>query len=116
MKDVINLKENWSCMKRNEKREYGVIVLKENTPEIRRKILDSGISVCVCAEFNDSCWLDFHPNLVKDFKVMHVHGVGYPYEGETKESTLAIFLHEAKDPYFCKDVDEFIKMVKECLV
>lgn len=96
--------------------EYGVIVLKENSPEIRQKIRDSGIDVCVCAGFKDACWLDFHPNLIKGFNIKSVHGVGYPYEGETQESTLAIFLNEATNPYFCKDVDEFIKMVKEYLV
>ena len=90
--------------------------MKENSQEIRKRIKGAGISVCVCAEFADACWLDFHPNLVNDFKVRDVHGLGYPCEGETQEQELARFLYEAKDPYFCKDVDEFIKMVKENLV
>ena len=89
---------------------------KELSRQIQNELKEAGIKLCICAEFKDSCWLDFHPNLVKDFKVMNVHGLGYPCEGETQEQELARFLYEAKDPYFCKDVDEFIKMVKEYLV
>jgi hypothetical protein len=31
----------------------------------------------------------------------------------TKEETRAMFLHEVKNPIWCKGVDEFIKLIKE---
>lgn len=83
-------------------------ILKENSEEIRKKITDAGIYVCPCANFVDADWLDYHTSVANG-----VHGNGYPYEGMTREETRALFLHEVKNPIWCKDVDEFIKLIKE---
>ena len=83
-------------------------ILKNNSEEIRKKITDAGIYVCPCANFVDADWLDFHTSVNNG-----VHGNGYPFEGMTKEETRALFLHEVKNPVWCKDVDEFIKLIKE---
>lgn len=83
------------------------IILKENNEAIRNKIREAGIDVCCCAKFYDADWLDYHPSITKS-----VHGVGYPYEGMTKEQTLALYLEECKDAVYCKDVDEFIYRIK----
>ena len=73
-------------------------ILKENSEEIRKKITDAGIHVCHCASFVDADWLDYHTLVANG-----VHGSGYPYEGMTKEETRTLFLHEVKNPVFCKD-------------
>jgi hypothetical protein len=83
-------------------------ILKENSEEIRKKITDAGIYVCHCANFFDADWLDYHTSVANG-----VHGNGYPYEGMTKEETRAMFLHEVKNPIWCKDVEEFIRLIKE---
>lgn len=83
-------------------------ILKENSEEIRKKITDAGIRVCTCASFVDADWLDYHTLVANG-----VHGNGYPYEGMTKEETRAMFLHEVKNPIWCKDVEEFIRIIKE---
>lgn len=85
-------------------------VLKENNEAIRKKITEAGIYVCHCASFKLSCWLDYSTVVGNG-----VHGVGYPFEGETQEQTLAMFKHELKNPVWCKDVDEFIKLILEFL-
>jgi len=83
-------------------------ILKENSPAIRKKIEESGIGVCACASFEDADWLDFSTAVDNG-----VHGVGYPYEGETKETTLAMYVHELKNPVWCENVDEFINEIKK---
>ena len=83
-------------------------ILKNNSEEIRKKITDAGISVCFCASFVDADWLDYSTAVGNG-----VHGVGYPYEGMTKEETLALYQHEVKNPIWCNDVEEFIKLIKE---
>lgn len=83
-------------------------ILKNNSEEIRKKITDAGISVCFCASFVDADWLDFSTAVNYG-----VHGVGFPFDGMTKEETRALFLHEVKNPIWCKDVDEFIRLIKE---
>jgi hypothetical protein len=83
-------------------------ILKENSVEIRRKIRESGIYVCPCAEFVDADWLDFHTSVNNG-----VHGNGYPFEGMTKEETRALFLYEVKNPVWCENVDEFINEIKK---
>ena len=88
--------------------ENKCFILKDNSEEIRKKILDAGIVVCLCAEFTDSDWLEYHTSVANG-----VHGNGYPYEGMTKEETRALFLHEVKNPIWCKDVEEFIRLIKE---
>jgi hypothetical protein len=83
-------------------------ILKNNSEEIRKKITDAGISVCFCASFVDADWLDYSTAVGNG-----VHGNGYPCEGMTKEETRALFLHEVKNPIWCNDVEEFIKLIKE---
>ena len=88
--------------------ENKCFILKNNSEEIRKKIKDAGIDVCYCASFVDSDWLEYHTSIANG-----VHGNGSPLEGMTKEETRALFLHEVKNPIWCKDVDEFIKLIKE---
>ena len=83
-------------------------ILKNNSEEIRKKVTDAGISVCFCASFAGADWLDFSTAVNNG-----VHGVGYPDVGMTKEETLALYKHEVKNPIWCKDVDEFINLIKE---
>ena len=83
-------------------------ILKMNSEEIRKKIMDAGIHVCPCASFVDADWLDFHTSVNNG-----VHGNGYPYEGMTKEETRALFLHEVKNPVWCDTVDDFINEIKK---
>jgi len=87
------------------------IVLKQNSPEIRQKIEDAGIELCICTKFKDACWLDYHPGITKS-----VHGVGYYGEDSftnSQQEELDRFVQEATDPVWCKDVDEFIDKIKE---
>lgn len=45
-----------------------------------------------------------------------VHGVGYPIDAEdtsTEKQRLNCFVEKCKDPYYCKDVGEFITKIKE---
>lgn len=88
--------------------EDKTFILKENSESIRKKITDAGIRVCICASFVDADWLDYSTVVANG-----VHGNGYPYEGMNKEETRAMFLHEVKNPIWCKDVEEFIRLIKE---
>lgn len=83
-------------------------ILKNNSEEIRKKITDAGISVCFCASFVDADWLDFSTAVNNG-----VHGVGFPFDGMTKDETLALYQHEVKNPVWCKDVEELIRLIKE---
>jgi hypothetical protein len=85
------------------------ILLKKNSPEIRQRIKDSGISVCPCAGFNGSIWLIHHIGLDAYFDV---HGVGYSDETISGEDHLALFLHETKYIIECRSVEEFIQEIK----
>lgn len=88
--------------------EEKTFILKENSEEIRQKIKDARILLCVCAEFVDSDWI-YYNTLASN----GVHGNGYPYKGMTKEETRAIFLYGVRNSVFCNDVDEFIRRIKE---
>ena len=57
-----------------------VVFIKQNSEEIRKKLKDAGFSVCVCAVFPESVWLDHYPDSDMPYKI---HGVGYtdPAEG-----------------------------------
>lgn len=86
-----------------------VILLRQNSQEIRDAIKASGIDVCICANFVDSVWLDYYPT------VGSVHGIGYPYEGMTSEQTISFIEYEWKQydtkVIECKDVQEFIDKI-----
>ena len=88
-----------------------VILLRQNSQEIRDAIKASGIDVCVCAYFADSVWLNYYPT------VGSVHGIGYPYEGMTNEQTLSFIEYEwgqyNTKVIECKDVQEFINEIKK---
>lgn len=90
-----------------------VIVLKQNSPEIRQKIKDAGISVCICAEFVDACWLDYHVGLGATYDV---HGLGYDGGEMTGEEQIALFLHETETIIECSSVEEFITKIKDSRV
>lgn len=82
------------------------IVLKQNSEAIRKKIEEAGIGLCPCASFEKSVWLDYSDITPK------VHGVGYPFEYETQEENLKRFVKEVTNPVWCKDVEQFIKEIK----
>lgn len=86
------------------------VVLKQNSPEIRKKIEDAGISLCVCASFDENSWLDYHVGLGAYFDV---HGLGYDSEEMSAEEHKSLFLYETKpeDIVWCNNVDEFIKAI-----
>ena len=84
------------------------ILLKQNNEEIRRRLCEAGLTVCQCAKIFNADWLYYHP-----YYTASVHGVGYPYEGMSKEQTLAMFMHENQPLIECNDVDEFIKTIRQ---
>ena len=86
-----------------------VILLRQNSQEIRDAIKASCIDVCICANFVDSVWLYYYPT------VGSVHGIGYPYEDMTSEQTLALIEYEWKQydtkVIECNEVEEFINEI-----
>ena len=90
-----------------------VILLRQNSKEIINAIKDSGIDVCICANFVDSVWLYYYPT------VGSVHGIGYPYDDMTSEQTLALIEYEWKQydtkVIEGKDVQENIKERKKSM-
>jgi len=88
------------------------IILKQNTEAIRDRIEEAGIPLCLCAKYKDACWLDYHVGITP-----LVHGVGYYDEDldgvKSQEEELARYVREVKDPYYCKDVEEFIEKILE---
>ena len=50
------------------------VFIQQNSPEIRQKLEDAGFSICVCALFDDSIWLVYHPD---DPFPYDIHGEGY---------------------------------------
>lgn len=91
-----------------------VILLKQNSPEIRKRIEMAGISLCICAEFEDAVWLEYGVGLNAFYDV---HGIGYHEDDETLEGELAFYEYEIKKygttVIECKDVEEFITKIKE---
>lgn len=85
-------------------------LLKENNESIRTLIELSGIRVCACANFRDSCWLNFSPNINNN-----VHGVGCPdIEVKTQKEVLDRFMkNPPSNLKICKNVTEFITKIKE---
>ena len=51
-----------------------IVFITNNSPEIRHKLKEAGFSICVCATFSDSIWLDYHPDEKFPFDI---HGSGY---------------------------------------
>lgn len=68
-------------------------LIKKNTPELRKKLEDAGLSVCICTTFEDADWLSCWGSHMS----YDVHGV---YLKET-------------NPIICESDDEFINMCKQ---
>lgn len=86
-----------------------ILVLKDNSPEIRDKIRTSGIVVCRCAYFENSVWLYYSG-------VNGIHGLGYSDEVDGNRSVdevIKYFQAENKDIIYCNDVKEFIETIKQ---
>ena len=95
-----------------------IVFIKENSPEVRQKLKDVGFGICVCAEFVDSVWLDYHPedkHLYKD-----IHGTGYTDETDGEEMNrlspeeriklwLSLDCYYSKDREFFDTVEEFLE-------
>ena len=99
-----------------------IVFIKENSKEIRNKLKQSGFSICVCATFHDSIWLDYHPGLNLPFDI---HGSGYADSDdpdfnlpplERIQKRLEIDGYCSKDREFYNTVDEFLEVYgnKKC--
>lgn len=51
------------------------VVLKTVSPQILDRLRESGLTVCICCEFEGVAWLTFSPGLPFD-----IHGEGYDFE------------------------------------
>ena len=65
-------------------------IIKSNTPELRQRLEQSGISVCICSSFKEADWLD----------------------DLSKEAYQEDFIKEI-NPIICESEDEFINMCKQ---
>lgn len=95
-----------------------VVFIKQNSPEIRKKLQDAGYSICNCASFVGSIWLDYHPGCSGLDFYKEIHGVGYTDEVEglcdlAPEERIKVWL--SQDGYFDKE-REFFDTVEEFLV
>ena len=84
-------------------------LIKKNTPELRKKLEDAGLSVCICTTFEDADWLS-----CSDLEMSYdVHGV-YPDDVDdlSKEAYQEEYLKEI-NPIICESDDEFINMCKQ---
>ena len=91
-----------------------VTFIKQNSPEVRKKLEQAGFSICTCASFDDSVWLDYHPG---SEYISDIHGIGYTDEVEglldlTPEERVEKLL--SRPDYFDKD-REFFDTVEEFL-
>ena len=76
-------------------------IIKSNTPELRQRLEQSGISVCICSSFKEADWLCcWESNMAYD-----VHGV-YPDEVDdlTGETYQELYLKEV-NPIVCESED-----------
>lgn len=74
-------------------------IIKSNTPELRQRLEQSGISVCICSSFKEADWLCcWESNMAYD-----VHGV-YPdgIDDLSKEAYQEDFIKEI-NPIICVD-------------
>ena len=84
-------------------------IIKNNTPELRQRLEQAGISVCICSSFKEADWLCcWESNVAYD-----VHGV-YPDDINdlSKEAYQEDFIKEI-NPIICESEDEFINMCKQ---
>lgn len=92
-----------------------IVFIKENSPEVRNKLKKAGFTLCVCAFFDDSVWLDYNP----ERNCIHGEGCCVDYDLDNNYSPLErIKLRLSKNKYypenreFFDNVDEFIKKYK----
>jgi len=85
------------------------LLLKQNNADIRQQIGKAGINVCACASFYGAEWLDYDTAVPGS-----VHGVGYTdgTDCETPEEVREQYLRTSKNIHVCKDVEEFIGMIR----
>lgn len=85
------------------------LILRQNSEDIRKKITEAGIDVCICAQFHNAVWLDYLE------ETRSVHGVGYfgdEHETRSVAEEIGSFILDCRDPYICRDVEEFIEKIK----
>lgn len=90
-----------------------IVFIKDNSPEIRRKLREAGFTVCICSEFEDSIWLDYHP---EDEMPFDIHGVGYADgDCDKKYSPLERIQMRLKMNYYYDGEREFFDTIEEFL-
>lgn len=91
-----------------------VVFITNNSPEIRKKLKNAGFSICVCAEFEDSIWLVYHPDGHFPFDI---HGTGYIDKGDPDEKypPLERIKMQLKEPKYYSEEREFYETVEEFL-
>ena len=90
-----------------------IVFIKENSPETRNKLKDAGFSICKCAEFKDSVWLHYNPNVL-----YNIHGEGYcdPGDWDEKYSPLERIQLRLKEEDYYSEEREFYDTVDEFLL
>lgn len=100
------------------------VYLRANSPEIRQKIKDAGISVCICSGFDGSDILHCCRSIIQEIKdgkkLFYVHGIGYTDDDEPKgrhEYYIKEFLDDVENKDSAvdcgSDVDMFISEIKK---
>ena len=83
------------------------ILLRINSPSIRKRIEEAGIKLCICCGFEETVWLSYNSDTAS------VHGVGYTSEDwdcDEVEEILADFEKECKFIDCNYDVKKFIQL------
>jgi hypothetical protein len=99
-----------------------IVFIKDNSPEIREKLKQAGFSICVCASFSDSVWLDYHPEGNFPF---NIHGEGFADKEdldyklsplERIQERLKLDWYYSKEREFYSTVEEFLEVYgnKKC--
>lgn len=82
-------------------------IIKNNTPELKQRLEQAGISVCICSSFKEADWLCcWESNMAYDVYGVYPDGIddlSKDQEDFIKEITLII----------CESGDEFINMCKQ---
>jgi hypothetical protein len=92
-----------------------IVFITNNSPEIRHKLKEAGFSICICATFSDSIWLDYHPDEKFPFDI---HGSGYADTDdpdfnlpplERIKQRLSLDWYYSKEREFYETVEEFLE-------
>ena len=92
-----------------------IVFIKDNSKEIRKKLKEAGFSICVCATFEDSVWLDYYPEEKFPFDI---HGSGYADKDdpdynlsplERIKERLGLDWYYSEDREFYDTVEEFLQ-------